>query len=532
MERTTMSNNTQAAPLFRTYPLKALFALPSNVRKTRRTPQAIRSMAQSIAAHGGLLQNLVVVPELKHGQPTGRAGVAAGETRRQALCLLRDGGLPDVEGYTDDYPVAVLEVSDEEAVAASASENILRTAMHPADQFKAFHELHEQCGDVEQVANFFGVTPLMVRQRLKLANDSPRLFQEYRDDAMTLEQLMALCITDDHAAQDKVWNGSRNSPWDRAPERLRQALTESELDTRSPLVQLVGLKAYEKEGGRIRRDLFAEDDAGFVIDVDMLKRLAEAKLNKAAEAVRQEGWGWVEVRTAPFVYAYHYGLAAMGRRPLSDEEQSLVIGLEAAIAADDAALDALYDADEEPDGDDPKLTELSKRLDAARAKLRGLEAGFAVWTPEVLAVAGVIIAPERNGKISIERALVRPEDRKAAAKAARPAKVGAETGSDAGAQAAPPKSAESEALTRRLTAHRTVALQRVLADNTQVALAALAHPAAAPDAGARSRDVGARHSRQGLRGPAGRRHRVERAVEPCLGRVEGLARAVGRAHPG
>lgn len=72
------------------YALKNLFACPSNVRSNdKRTPEAVMSMALSIHAHGGLLQNLVVVPEIKDGKRTGRAAVSAGETRRQALCLLR-----------------------------------------------------------------------------------------------------------------------------------------------------------------------------------------------------------------------------------------------------------------------------------------------------------------------------------------------------------------------------------------------------------------------------------------------------------
>jgi len=89
-----------------------------------------------------------------------------------------------------------------------------------------------------------------------------------------------------------------------------------------------------------------------------------------------------------------------------------------------------------------------------------------------LAHAGAIVAMDRGGKVVIHRALVRPEDRKAAAKADC---VSRHAGAPGASVQAAPKAAESEALTRRLTAHRTVALQRVLADNTQVALAAPAH---------------------------------------------------------
>jgi hypothetical protein len=48
-------------------------------------------MAVSIHMHGGVLQNLVVVPEERDGRQTGRLEVVAGETRRLGLCALRDG---------------------------------------------------------------------------------------------------------------------------------------------------------------------------------------------------------------------------------------------------------------------------------------------------------------------------------------------------------------------------------------------------------------------------------------------------------
>jgi hypothetical protein len=46
---------------------------------------------------------------------------------------------------------------------------------------------------LEEVAAWFGVSPLFVRQRLKLANFSPPLIEAYRVGEMQLE---ALAITD------------------------------------------------------------------------------------------------------------------------------------------------------------------------------------------------------------------------------------------------------------------------------------------------------------------------------------------------
>jgi ParB family chromosome partitioning protein len=78
--------------------------------------------------------------------------------------------------------------------------------MHPADQYEAFAKLHNEQGlSAEDIAARFGVTPAVVRQRLKLAVVSPTLIQLYRDGEMSLEELTAFTITDDHAKQEQVW---------------------------------------------------------------------------------------------------------------------------------------------------------------------------------------------------------------------------------------------------------------------------------------------------------------------------------------
>jgi hypothetical protein len=70
----------------------------------------------------------------------------------------------------------------------------------------AFAEMIAAGAGVEDVAVCFGITPLTVQRRLKLAKVSPTLFELFRKDKINLDQLMALAITDDHAAQERVWN--------------------------------------------------------------------------------------------------------------------------------------------------------------------------------------------------------------------------------------------------------------------------------------------------------------------------------------
>lgn len=51
---------------------------------------------------------------------------------------------------------------------ASLAENVVRQDMHPADQFEAFHALHQGGTGIEDIAARFGVSAHTVRQRLRL----------------------------------------------------------------------------------------------------------------------------------------------------------------------------------------------------------------------------------------------------------------------------------------------------------------------------------------------------------------------------
>src|SRR6202008_5076989 len=67
------------------------------------------------------------------------------------------------------------------ATETSLAENIIRVAMHPADQFIAFHDLVVQSGlSIDDLAARFGGSPLFVRQRVILAKGAPRLSRAYR----------------------------------------------------------------------------------------------------------------------------------------------------------------------------------------------------------------------------------------------------------------------------------------------------------------------------------------------------------------
>jgi len=73
---------------------------------------------------------------------------------------------------------------------------VVRENLHPADHFEAFRRLSDEHGfGAEEIAARFGVTPQVLRQRLRLGAVSPKLMQVYREGGLTLDQLMAFAVT-------------------------------------------------------------------------------------------------------------------------------------------------------------------------------------------------------------------------------------------------------------------------------------------------------------------------------------------------
>ena len=123
----------------------------------------------------------------------------------------------------------------------------------------------------DYIAALFSVPVLTVQRRLKIANVSPKLLEVFRDDGMSIEQVIALALTDDHDLQERLWFDAAQA-WLRDPNQLRAAITKEEVEIRNnPLVAFVTLEAYEAAGDYVRRDLFSDDDnGGHIADTALL----------------------------------------------------------------------------------------------------------------------------------------------------------------------------------------------------------------------------------------------------------------------
>jgi ParB family transcriptional regulator, chromosome partitioning protein len=396
-----------------------------NVRKTGGA--SLDDLAASIMAHG-LIQCLNVRPATG-----GKYEVVAGGRRLAALKrLAKEKRIPK------SFAVSCRVLDEEDSTEISLAENQVRQAMHPADQFDAFRTLSDNGMSNADIAARFGATERTVEQRLKLASVSPALFALYRADEMTLEQLMAFTLTDDHARQEAVW-ASVSDSYDSGAYAIRRRLTETKVSSDDKRARLIGEEAFRAAGGTITRDLFAVEGESFFEDATLLERLVAERLEEAAATVQAEGWAWVEVAQDDRYGVYQPIPAHV--RDFTEEEQ---VKMDALVAeADEIALDDSGSEEEEA-----RHTELCERMDV-------LEAACRSFPEELRAASGAVIRLDYDGSLRIERGFVRRDA------------VSAPSETDSPAKSKPEFSAS---LLQELTAHRTQALQAALARDPSTAL--------------------------------------------------------------
>ena len=414
-------------PLIREVPLSCLALAPENVRKTPANQFAEAELVASIKAHG-LLENLVARADDPDSDGTERFAVVAGGRRLAALKALAEDGTLDA-----DHPVPCKIAANGNAGELSLAENVIRIAMHPADQVVAFSQLARSGITVAAIAARFGVAERLVEQRLRLGNAAPELLDAYRADDIDLETLKAFSVTTDHDRQRTIWErvagqGYRPSAW-----QVKRMLTEERVPAGSPMARFVGVDAYEAAGGPVLRDLFADEHENgvWLEDPALLIELAMKRLQAAADELSTR-WKWAE----PMADVDWSATARFGRihpEPAepTDAEKAEIEKLrtrhdELANMDEDAWTEALV---EEAEGIEPRLDEIEAQVEA-RARFK----------PEDFAIAGCIATIGRDGTLQVIQGLVRPEDMPKPAEAA-----------DAGTGT---QSADSGDTDRRIPPHR------------------------------------------------------------------------------
>ena len=427
------------------------------MRKTPANESADAELKASIAAHG-LLENLIARPDEPAGNGAERYAVIAGGRRLRALKALAENGTLD-----PDHPVPCKIAANGNAGELSLAENVVRIAMHPADQVAAFSRLAHDGTTVAAIAARFGVTERLIEQRLRLGNAAPELLDAYRAETIDLDTLKAFAVTTDHDRQRAVFEqvttlSHRPSPW-----QVKRLLTEERVPAGTAIARFVGVDAYEAAGGPVLRDLFADEyeNGIWLEDPKLLTELATQKL-AAAAAELSTRWKWAEaIVDVDWSATSHYGRILPEPGKPTDEENAEIETLrtrhdELVNMDQDQWTDELV---EEAEAIEPRLEAIGNQVDA-RTRFK----------PEDFAMAGCIATIGYDGSLEIIEGLVKPEDMP---KPAEPDAAGAATnsgdarpGTDPGRIAGPAVSTPAQPPTdREAEARKAAGVNIALADD-------------------------------------------------------------------
>ena len=265
--------------------LKELKTSPVNVRKTG--VRDVSDLIPSIRSIG------VIQPLLVHPNGEGYEVVAGGRRLRAAQAIAQEAG------GIEPLPCAVLEAEDDAAaIEASLAENIARLPMDEIDQYEAFAAFKAKGRTVTAIADSFGVTERLVKQRLAIAGLLPAILNAYRAGRIDGASLRTLTMAT--KAQQKAWLKRFRDPEDEEPTGrwLKMWLFGgAEIPLSSALFPL---EAYD---GHIVSDLFGEER--YFDDPEKFWKLQLEAVFQRQAAYLEEGWSNVVVmQTGERFYSY------------------------------------------------------------------------------------------------------------------------------------------------------------------------------------------------------------------------------------
>jgi len=435
-------------------PLNKLSLSDANVRTIGIDDDGIAELADSIARRS-LLQSLMARPILDaDGKETGNYEVPGGGRRLRALQLLAR-----TNRLAPDAPIPCIIKADGSALEDSLAENSDRRDLHPLDQYRAFRLMRDSGRAIDDIAAAYAVTPAVVRQRLRLADASPVILEAYGRDELSLEQLMAFCVTTDTDRQEQVYRSFQDQ--DELPEAwlVRRRLTEQTVSANDRRVRFIGLSTYLQAGGAIMSDLFADDhDApAYIQDLALLDRLVSEKLAALRDTALAQGWKWcVAAVDVPYAELHKY-----------DQLDTPEPAHPPELMAEYEALTDEHDRLEELAAEEDLSDSQRERIDAIEARMADISNMPPLFADADRARAGVFIRIDPHGNATYVWGAIKPEDAIATPTASDPTSAPESPELD--------KPALSERLTTDLTAYWTAGLQQALASNYEVAFRTLLH---------------------------------------------------------
>lgn len=251
--------------------LSKLKLSPLNVRKHGAAVE-LDELAASIRSLG-LIQPLLVRPNCDGFE------IVAGQRRWLACQQIKAQ-----DGKLEPLPCIVLDNTDDAAaIEASLAENVARLPMDEIDQHEAFAALKKEGRTTADIAAQFGVTELLVRRRLAIADLIPAVLSAYRKGDIEPATIRQLTMAS--KAQQKAWMKLFRDPDQYAPtgHRLKAWLFGgAEIPVASALFPV------ERYDGNIVADLFG--DTAYFDDAEKFWKLQMQAVIEKQAAYLEAGW--------------------------------------------------------------------------------------------------------------------------------------------------------------------------------------------------------------------------------------------------
>ena len=210
--------------------------------------------------------------------------IVAGRRRYFAAKCVADQG-----GAIEPLPCAIMEPDDDAAaLEASMLENLARLDPDEMTQYETFVRLTKQGRSLEDIAQTFGITNLMVRRRLALGDLLPKIREAYRNEDIDAETIRHLTMATKR--QQRNWLKLFKDPEQYAP---RSHQLKHWLFGGQQISTDVALFPLEDYKGQTISDLFGE--RSYFTDADQFWILQNEAIAAKRDALLAGGWSAVDI---------------------------------------------------------------------------------------------------------------------------------------------------------------------------------------------------------------------------------------------
>jgi ParB-like chromosome segregation protein Spo0J len=375
-----------------------------NVRKKPSSPASDAETSASLLSVG-LIQPMVVFPREEGGYE-----VIAGDRRRRLLTALAEAD-PSRKGMT--FPC--MKVDDASKVTEiSMAENRAREAMSLPDVYRGFAAIRAERPEatLEELGAMFGYDIARTARIMRIANLHPEIMDLYSTGEIDDAQAQAYAATGDRSLQIAVYRQLEQQatrPHEKNANAIRKAMNSGDHEL-TKLMRYVGVDAYRAAGGDFEADLFSQDGAGIVQNPDVLRDLAERRLEEDKDrfehnVVRNgrmlgEKWGLADLQFSwtvapPQIKQYGYLSTDHELRIREPKLGALPKALASVYKSMETRLAAMIGEDDEP------LPDQEEAYEKLAAEMAELDAQRTVILPKkgaVVAVASI----ENDGTFDVE----------------------------------------------------------------------------------------------------------------------------------